>query len=100
MRQSFENAVSIVGGDVLLGNTVWSRYRSFEIDETLDAIELNIGIVCLQCTHNDETFLIKPIIFMIDGSSAVILEAKVRLISVFRRNLALPLIGMSCLFLV
>jgi hypothetical protein len=47
MRQSFENAVSIVGGDVLLGNTVWSRYRSFEIDETLDAIELNIGIVCL-----------------------------------------------------
>lgn len=51
-------------------------------------------------THNDETFLIKPIIFMIDGSSAVILEAKVRLISVFRRNLALPLIGMSCLFLV
>jgi hypothetical protein len=98
MRQSFENAVSIVGGDVLLGNTVWSRYRSFEIDETLDAIELNIGIVCHN--HNDETFLIKPIIFMIDGSSAVILEAKVRLISVFRRNLALPLIGMSCLFLV
>jgi hypothetical protein len=44
LRQSFEKAISHVGGDILTANnTVWSRYRTFEHDEAVDLMETATG---------------------------------------------------------
>ena len=139
MREAFEKCVHTVGGDILTANSLWSRYRSFELDETQDIMEITTGEIshirnmwlwftCFTLVvwyvNNSLTYFFKNISMRIihlllfrrksvwitphlffncadflccvewlAGPSAAVQEAKKRVIDVFKRNLALPLIG-------
>jgi hypothetical protein len=43
MREAFEKSLQKVGGDILTANAIWSRYRTFEMDETQDIIDMTTG---------------------------------------------------------
>ena len=90
----FEQSLQVVGSDILTGNLIWERFRSFEVDEALDIIEINNGSffsVLLYCNLNW--------LSLSDDSKAtdtIVAEAKKRVVGIYTRNLSLPLTGALC----
>jgi hypothetical protein len=68
MRKVFEDAITAVGVDMLYGPAVWKRYREWEQEEYQDLQDVG-------------------------ADAAKMLEAKARLIKLYRRQLSVPLIG-------
>eukprot|EP01038_Epipyxis_sp_PR26KG_P013182 gene13182-17664_t len=70
IRNAYEKAITIAGGDIVSGYDIWKSYVEFEVDELEDLIEIS---------QNNK------------NNSSELIVARERIIKLFHRQLSLPL---------